>query len=459
MQVSYSFRNYLLKVVIKKKGLISYSDFSRIPEESQNTKSIILNLSQVLDVQIRSSPIGTFYSELAQRVFKYFFYHQQERALKSSLEIKALSSTREKMRFFFRWSKILGQPSDRLSTLSYLKEYSRPASHSVSQSVRSQSLSVKSEAKQLLSSSSSKPLIRGRVESVFDHNSRKSPFNRLYDHAANKEVTLEKNRTDFIMREMEECTFRPKVNCDVDRAGNVFDRLSQSDSRIRDTIGLNYKEVQEMQECTFSPKINPPKSPYKEKAFEKLYNDAEAQRKKFMEKELQQKHSEVIDCTFRPNINGNSGQVTAGNVYEKLYNNFQEIQKQRIKKQLAGQLEEAEVQFVPKLMTQAEGPGKYSRLYAEVEKKKRPEKERSSSAPRRKKSDEIPRFEHLYALHREKQERQVVMQDRYLKETGVVFKPNLAKTLTPKSKRDSPKMAYPLPRNPNLDSASLSSFN
>ena len=261
---------------------------------------------------------------------------------------------------------------------------------------------------------------------------------------------------------MDECTFRPRVTNEADRNGSVFDRLSQNDSRVKDPVGLRYKESKEMQECTFSPKINAQKGPGRDKPFEKLYKDADDQRKRFMEKEFQSKQTEVVDCTFRPNINGTPGQGPPGNVYEKLYNNFQEIQKQRIKKQLEGYDEDAEIKFIPKLMTRPEAGGKYSRLYAEVEKKKVKfnEKEKSSSAPRRKGSDEVPRFEQLYALHKEKQERNVVLQDRFLKESGVVFKPNLGKSGTPKAKRDfSPKMAYPMPRNPNIEGSSFSSFN
>src|SRR5574343_177132 len=123
MQVSYSFRNYLLKSVISNQGLITYSDFSRIPEESHNAKSIILNLSQVLDMHIRQNPIGTRNSELSQRVFKSFHIHQQERALSSSLQIKFLSECREKLRFFLKWSKSQVQANDRFSTYSYQKDY------------------------------------------------------------------------------------------------------------------------------------------------------------------------------------------------------------------------------------------------------------------------------------------------------------------------------------------------
>jgi hypothetical protein len=217
-----------------------------------------------------------------------------------------------------------------------------------------------------------------------------------------------------------------------------------------------------MQECTFSPKINAQKGPSRERPFEKLYKDADDQRKRFMEKEYQYKQSEVVDCTFRPNVSGTAGQGTAGNVYEKLYNNFQEIQKQRIKKQLEGYDEGADIKFIPKLMTRNEGIGKYSKLCDEVEKKKVQfnEKEKSASVKRRNGSDEVPRFEQLYALHKEKQERNVALQDRFLKESGVVFKPNLGKSGTPKGKRDfSPKMAYPMPRNPNSEAAFFSSFN
>lgn len=230
---------------------------------------------------------------------------------------------------------------------------------------------------------------------------------------------------------------------------------------LKESPPIKFNEYKEIQECTFSPKINPPKQKHAERPFDKLYNDAEVQRKKIMEKELRQKQSEVVDCTFRPNINGTTGQVVVGNVYEKLYNNFQEIQKQRIKKQVQGkEKDEAEVQFVPKLMTQGEGVGRFGRSNLDGEKKKEVEKERSSSAPRRKKSDEVPRFEHLYALHKDKQDRHLVLQERFLKESGVVFKPNLVKSGTPKSKRRefSPKLAYPLPKNPNSDNA-LSSYN
>ena len=135
MKVSYSFRNYLLKSVRENQGLITYSDFSRIPEESHNTKSIILNLSQVLDIHIRQNPIGTRNSEFSHRVFKSFHIHQQERALTSSLQIKFLSECRAKLRFFLKWSQSQPSSNDRFSTFSYQKDYSLPASNSVSQSI------------------------------------------------------------------------------------------------------------------------------------------------------------------------------------------------------------------------------------------------------------------------------------------------------------------------------------
>lgn len=299
--------------------------------------------------------------------------------------------------------------------------------------------------------------------SVSQKSRQTSPFNRLYNHAASKELILENNRNQVFLKEMEECTFRPKVTSELDRSGNVFERLHQSGIYQKESPLIKYNEYKEIQECTFSPKINPPRHTSAERPFNKLYNDAEIQRKKITEKELKQKQSEIVDCTFRPNINGTTGQVPVSNsnVYEKLYNNFQEIQKQRVHKQGPGR-EVAEVQFVPKLMSQGENLGKYSRLYAELEKKKEKpkERERSNSAPRRKKSDEIPRFEHLYALYKDKQDRNQVLQDRFLKESGVVFKPNLNKTVTskPKAREFSPKLAYPLPKNPNNDS-SLSSYN
>ena len=401
----------------------------------------------------------------------------QEKALQSSVFVKVLSETKEKLRFFLKWSNSAQASNDRFSAFSYVKDTTRPISATQSVSVRSQSFSVKSEAQQLLSSSSSKPILHSRLEyesSASQKSRQASPFNRLYKDAASKESLLENNRNQAFLKEMEECTFRPKVTSDPDRTGNVFERLHQSGIYQKENPLIKYNEYKEIQECTFSPKINPPRHTSAERPFNKLYNDAEVQRKKIMEKELRQKQSEVVDCTFRPNINGTTGLGVVGNtnVYEKLYNNFQEIQKKRVHKQGQQGRDVAEVQFVPKLMNQGENLGKYSRLYAELEKEKNNRKEtpkeeekikareRSNSAPRRKKSEEVPRFEHLYALHKDKQDRNQVLQDRFLKESGVVFKPNLTKNTPTKTKpRDfSPKLEYPLPKNPNYES-SLSSYN
>lgn len=465
MKVTQSFRNYLLKLVNSIQGLITYQDFSRISEDPYNPKFQILSLSQVLDASIRSNPIGTNYSEISQRVHKSYQNYIREKALQSSIDVKILSETKNKLRLFYRWMHCPQATNDRFSSYSYVKDITQPLSINHSESVRSRSFSVKSEAQQLLSSSSSKPILQSRLEydtSLSQKSRQTSPFNRLYNHAASKEAALENNRSQAFIKKMEECTFHPKVISDIDRTGNVFERLHQSGIVQRENPPIKFNEYKEIQECTFSPQINPPKQKNADRPFDKLYNDAEIQRKKIMEKELKQKQTEFIDCTFRPNINGNTGQVTVGNVYEKLYNNFQEIQKQRIKKQVQGKdKDEAEVQFVPKLMAQGDGIGRYTRVNVEVDRKKVViEKERSSSAPRRKKSDEVPRFEHLYALHKDKQDRHLVLQERFLKESGVVFKPNLVKSGTPKSKKRefSPKLAYPLPKNPNSDSA-LSSYN
>ncbi|OMJ88596.1 hypothetical protein SteCoe_9461 [Stentor coeruleus] len=468
MHSSYVFRNYLFRI-----GLINYQDFPKIIEDINNPKSQILSLSQLLETAIKIDPF-----EFAERVFLSWKKCEEEKRLERLLEIRKSSLLRKKLKYFLLW-KMQNSPKIR-SKPPFEHLYREPREplnmsyniFSKSNSERSNSLSCKSEAKQLLSTTSSKPLMYTRKDSPesLEGFKKKPTFYRLYEDAAAKESSLERTRKEIMTREMEECTFRPIVTSQNDRLGSVFERLHQSDSKERDQLYKYQRENKETQECTFKPKINPPKTPPGEKSYNKLYQDAEVQRQKLREKELVNKDKEIKECTFRPAVNPNSNYIGTGNVYEKLYNNFQEMQKERQKKLMESRIKEvAEVQFVPKLMSPkvSTEPVAYVRLYGEAEKRKEKQKlveeqerERSKSAPRAKKTDEVPRFEHLYALHKDKIERNAVLQEKYLKESGVVFKPNLVKnTGTPKRKRDfSPKMPYPTPKNPYSDISSQSSF-
>ena len=345
---------------------------------------------------------------------------------------------------------------------------------SKSNSDRSKSLSSSLEVKKLLSSSSSKPLTLSRRQSPSEtsmQSRKKSPFDRLYDNAYNKEAALIQNRNAAVSKELEECTFRPTVINYNERTGSVFEKLHYSDISEKEKLYQNQREHKEMIGCTFKPKINNNKNATTDNSFEKLYKDAEVQRQKIREKELMENDKDIIDCTFRPTLQTVNTSYS-GNVYEKLYNNFQEIQKERKRKQLENlEKEVAEVQFVPKLITPKHDSGDmpvYARLYAEVEKRKEKakkqteEKERSKSATRIRKTDEPPRFEHLYALHKEKIQKQGLLQEKYLKDSGIIFKPNINKTSNSRNNSQifpkSP-IPYPMPKNPYSDISSHSSFS
>lgn len=379
------------------------------------------------------------------------------------------------LKFFWKWSQ---KPSGPI----FLPEYKNFRLESLettqkvlkkSSSEKSKSLTKKSEAQALLSSSSSKPLIYNISPSqsgISNSQTAKPAFIRLYKDAVNKETSLERTRKDFIQKEMEECTFRPTVinYSDKSESASVYDRLSYNDFKQREKIYKIIRENKEIEECTFKPKINKSAVATPDTSFEKLYKDAEVQRQKIRNIELLEKDKELNKYTFKPTIINNT--ASTGNVYEKLYNNFQEIQKERKRKQEENHAKEiAEIQFIPKILhNKREGTNVpvYTRLYAEVERRKDKiklqdqERQKSKSVPKLQRPNEIPRYEHLYALHKEKQERKLILQEKYLKDAGIVFKPNTLKIDTPKPYRhSSPKSSYPLFKNPYSDTSFQSNIN
>ena len=284
-------------------------------------------------------------------------------------------------------------------------------------------------------------------------------------------MNLKKNRKEAISKELEECTFRPNVVNHEDREGSVFEKLNYRDVKEKEVIYQKIRDNKEMSGCTFKPKINSPKNFSSDNSFEKLYKDAEVNRQKIRNTELKEKDKDIVDCTFRPVIKNVLPEGT-GNVYEKLYNNFQEIQQERKRKQMEKHVNEiAEVQLIPRLVTAKQNSSEipvYTRLYAEVERRKEKmrrqveerDNERSKSATRIRKPDEAPRFEQLYALHKGKKDKQVALEERYMKEAGIIFKPNTSKKEVNKSiKQYSPKGPYPMPKNPQIDISWQSNHN
>lgn len=307
--------------------------------------------------------------------------------------------------------------------------------------------------------------------SNFENDEKSALFNRLYEDAAVKRAQLEKIQNQEKNRGMEECTFRPDIKEYSQSKSSVFERLNYSDVKEKSEYYKLQKESKELEGCTFHPKTNSVKSLSVDRSFDQLYKDAEDQRQKLRLKEMMEKDREMADCTFRPTVL-NPSTKSSGSVYEKLYNSYQESQKEKRRLELERKTKEAEeVRFVPKLLTpkrEGDSTPVYARLYAEVEKrkeklkkkteeKKNEEKESSNSGSRSRKLEDPPRYEHLYSMHRESQEKKLMLQEKYFKESGVNFKPDTSKSNTPKrSRAHSPKILYPVPRRPSESNSEIS---
>jgi hypothetical protein len=317
-----------------------------------------------------------------------------------------------------------------------------------------------------LFSQTSKPIATSMKNSesysFLEKDEKSALFDRLYQDAAKKKLLLEKFQNEKKNKGMEECTFRPEIIEYAPRKGSVYERLNHSDVREKEEYYKIQKESKELEGCTFRPKTNSTKGLSRDGSFDKLYKDAEIQRQKQREKELLEKHKEVADCTFRPTVL-NPTTTPTGSVYEKLYNSYQQSQIEKRRLELERKSKD-ENDFIPKLLTpkkEGDSVPVYARLYAEVEKRKEKlkknaeEKQANSNGSRPKKPEDPPRYEHLYSLHKETQEKKIMLQEKYFKESGVSFKPNTSKNNTPsKSRSHTPKSAYPLPRKPSIDSGS-----
>jgi hypothetical protein len=140
---------------------------------------------------------------------------------------------------------------------------------------------------------------------------------------SNKEVYLEAARVFKKMEEKKECTFKPKVNIEGRRYEDVqdlFERLHEDRARRNESI--KYREEQKMrmevQNCTFSPKTVIPKDPQ-----------------------------------MRKSRNNGSGPGDKSQIYEKLYSDFDSIQRKKLRQQYERETKvKEELTFKPFLITQ-----------------------------------------------------------------------------------------------------------
>ena len=67
---SYQFRNYLFKIVRKNQGILNYSDFPKIHEDTRNPENQIISLSHLLENAQKVDLFGEFYVDIADRIYK-----------------------------------------------------------------------------------------------------------------------------------------------------------------------------------------------------------------------------------------------------------------------------------------------------------------------------------------------------------------------------------------------------
>lgn len=266
-----------------------------------------------------------------------------------------------------------------------------------------------------------------------------------------KKKSVERLRLEQKTKELEECTFRPEITEFSQRFSPVYSKFNPAHLKEKEELYRQQKSQKELEGCTFQPKTNTHKALSLDRSFEKLYKDAEVHRQKMRSKELVEKDKEIANCTFKPTVL-NPSKSNAGNVYEKLYKSYQESQREKRRLQMEKEAKEIEEStFTPKLIT----PKKecddqvtvFERLYSQVEKKKEKLKKqeeeevkaRPSSVARSKRSSEDPpRFESLYALHKESSQKKLALQEKLLKESGALFKPDTSKSSLSKRSQESP---------------------
>ena len=417
-----------------------------------------------------------FYLDMSDRIYQGWLHNLREKSIRKIIFLKSLVISRQKSKAFVYWASSFTKEKIQVKNIENgnAKEY-LSSSENFKTFLKEQSYhaSTNSDINHLFHQNS-KPKIPAMKRSVsnsyYEKEDKSALFNRLYEDAAKKKYLLEKAQNDEKDKGMEECTFRPEITDYNSKKPPVFERLNYSDIKEKEEFYRKQKESKELEGCTFRPKTNSVTNLSMDGSFDKLYKDAEAQRQKLRAKELIEKDRELADCTFRPTVL-NPSTTSSGSVYEKLYNSYQESQKNKRRLELERKTkEDEESKFIPKLLTpkkEGDSTPVYARLYAEVEKrkeklkKKTEEKERSNSASRSiRKSDEPPRYEHLYSLHKEAQEKKAQLQEKYYKESGLCFKPDTTKSNTPKrSQAHSPKSSYQIIRKKSVESFSEPSIH
>ena len=386
---------------------------------------------------------------MAHRIYKSWLAYQRENSIRTLFQVKLVHEARVKSSFFALWrtSKSCGKKESFIAKNFTL---GKPLSMSSLQGNIGEAGKVNTQFNYKMNlpnpiqqSHHSLYQFRDLHESQESLNQEPSFGDRLYNQATQK---AKPSLPTSEAKSLEECTFRPEISTYGQSKSSVYQNFDPAAHKEKEEFYKHQKAQKELEGCTFHPRTNFGKNLSLDRSFEKLYHDAEVHRQKMRNKELVEKDKEIAECTFKPQVLNPSKSVS-GNVYEKLYKNYQESQREKRRLQLEKEAKEIEEStFTPKLMTpkrEGENVPVYIRLYSEMEKKKEKqrkeeEKIRPASVNQVRAPEDPPRYESLYALHKETSQKRVALQEKVLKESGAVFKPNTSKPGTPKRSRESP---------------------
>lgn len=170
-------------------------------------------------------------------------------------------------------------------------------------------------------------------------------YERLSRTAKNEKELLYKAEKEVI--ESKNCTFQPDVpkarRNGINNSDSVYERLHK-DAEEKEK-GKKYKELlikdKNLRECTFKPCLNSKRNRFSmldEPRFEKLHNDGEKKRNVLAEKELMREQESLQECTFKPTTI--SQKLNSEPVHERLYR--KRLEKNRIIEQKRKEIEEEE---------------------------------------------------------------------------------------------------------------------
>lgn len=336
---SCSLRQHLTSLVPPTQGILPPSHQSIITDDQFNRKGNLVALKRFLET---SDFYGDSQLDLSERIYAAWEAGRKLEKLKEAVYAGKGLGSRLKAKAFHKWLRAkdfaeLDEHFQKLKgyTLRLIKEnkaltsslpkkivietnQAKIPAHSYSQStaVRREvvDLPEKLPASFQNSTTSLSPKPQDKSAQLYD---------RLYREAAKRDQVNNQIRLLKEEREKQETPFKPSLSASGSVSDlPVFERLTSSTPKLRESDIERMRSEREMRECTFTPQLETRSrnsSLARSGSFERLYEDAEMKRqnKRLIEREYEQKS--LDECTFRPTVNSAKSSVSGDNVFEKLY--------------------------------------------------------------------------------------------------------------------------------------------